>query len=84
MFPNRINGVRSQGPNAVNVNVQREFRLNERFNLETRIEAFNVFNKAFVGNPNVSVTNANFGQVTGDGYSDGNSRWLAIQGRLRF
>lgn len=84
VFPTRVNGIRSQGPNDVNVNVQRNFHLTERFGLETRIAAFNVFNEQFAGGPTTSPTSSNFGQVTGDGYQDGSPRWLAIQGRLRF
>ena len=33
--------------------------------LQLRFEAFNVFNHINDGNPNVDITNANFGRITG-------------------
>ncbi len=44
VFPTRINGVRVMGQNNVNGNVSRNFHLIERFNLETSMQVFNVFN----------------------------------------
>jgi hypothetical protein len=86
VFPTRIQGVRDPGFNTLQLNMQRNFHLWERFNLETRFEAFNVLNKQIVGNPNTSPTSTQFGQVTSDGgvNGSGNARWIDIQGRLRF
>jgi hypothetical protein len=33
--------------------------------VQIRLEAFNVFNHINDGNPNVDITNANFGRITG-------------------
>jgi hypothetical protein len=44
--------------------LSRDFRVNERFILLFRVEAFNLFNRAQFGNPNSNFSSANFGQIT--------------------
>ncbi|MDE1175045.1 MAG: TonB-dependent receptor [Edaphobacter sp.] len=85
-FPTYFQGVHLKGPNAWNVNVQRTFRLKNRVSLETRFEAFDVFNQQLYGAPNTTPTSPQFGQVTVDGYSNGGglTRWLDISGHIRF
>ncbi len=86
VFPTRVNGVRSESTDTIQANVQRNFQFSERFVLETRIEAFNLLNRQVLGNPNLTPSNSEFGQITADGgvNQSGNGRWLNIQGRLRF
>jgi len=84
VFPTRIGGVRAMGMNNVNGNVSRNFHLAERFNLETSLQVFNVFNHQGLGAPTATVTSSNFGRVTGGGFPQAGARWLSIQGRLRF
>jgi hypothetical protein len=84
VFPRRINGVRQMGMNGANITVSRDFRVWERMSLETSIIAYNAFNHQDLSGPNTTVTNVNFGRVTGDGFPNANGRWLSIQGRLRF
>jgi hypothetical protein len=84
VFPTRVNGVRAMGMNNLNGNVSRNFHLAERFNLETSFLVYNVFNHQGYAAPNASPTSSNFGFVTGDGFPQAGSRWLSIQGRLRF
>jgi hypothetical protein len=83
-FPSRVNGVRQMGWNDANLNVQREFRLAETVKLQTRIEAYNVFNHQVINGPNTSPTDPNFGRVNGDGWPGSNGRWIMIQGAIRF
>lgn len=83
-FPTYVEGVRAQGPNGINTNMQRNFHLGERFNLETRFEIYNLLNHQFNAAPNLTVTNAQFGQTTADAGQGGVGRWVAIQGKLRF
>jgi len=86
VFPTRVNGVRAEGPNTIQANVQRNFHIWERVNLETRFDVYNLLNRQVIGSPQTSVTNAQFGEVTSDGGANGsgNARWLDIQGHLRF
>ena len=44
--------------------ISRDFRIQERFIVLFRAEAFNVFNRAQFGNPNANFSSANFGQIT--------------------
>lgn len=56
-----------RGPGMVNwdFGVFRHFQLTERWKLEFRMEAFNFSNTPHFSNPNGSVTNSLFGQITG-------------------
>jgi Carboxypeptidase regulatory-like domain len=80
-FPTRINGVREMGTNIVMGNIQRTFTIREGVSLDLRFDANNLFNHQTLAAPNASVTNSQFGQVTG---TDLNARWLDIQGHIRF
>jgi hypothetical protein len=84
VFPTRVNGVRQMGMNGVDANVQRTFHLIERVSLETTLNAYNLFNHQVLGGVDTTPTDANFGEVTGDGWPSSSGRWLSIQGRLRF
>jgi hypothetical protein len=72
------------GMNGADANIQRNFHIVERVGLETTFEVYNVFNHQILGGPDTNPSDANFGQVTGDGWPNSSGRWLAIQGRLRF
>jgi hypothetical protein len=56
------------GPGTWNMDVSlsRTFALTkgERFKLESRVEAFNIFNHANWNSPTVSITSSTFGQIT--------------------
>jgi hypothetical protein len=49
----------------VDLTLQKNVPLGSERQLEFRVEAFNVFNHINDGNPNVDITNANFGRITG-------------------
>jgi hypothetical protein len=51
--------LRGPGSATFNMNVQKETRINERFNLQLRFEAFNLFNRVNYANPTGSVSNVN-------------------------
>jgi hypothetical protein len=86
------------GPKTFNVNasVQKNTRLTERFNLQIRVEGFNVMNHRNFGNPGSGFTqgaktsaatvvtgtpNATFGQITG---IVGTARQIQLGAKLTF
>ena len=44
--------------------MNKSFKLTERFRLEARLEAYNLFNRLQLANPTVDFTSANFGKIT--------------------
>jgi hypothetical protein len=52
-----------------NVSLGKSFPLTERFHLDFRAEAFNVFNRVVFGNPNSNLSSNSFGLVTSQGNS---------------
>jgi hypothetical protein len=44
--------------------MSKSFRLTERFKLEARVEAYNVFNRIQFANPTTDFTSTNFGKIT--------------------
>jgi hypothetical protein len=80
-FPSRLNGVREMGVNIVAANVERSFEIREGVNLQMRLDANNLFNHQTLGVPNTSVTNSQFGQITG---TLDNPRMLDVQAHIRF
>jgi hypothetical protein len=44
--------------------LNKSFKITERFKLETRFEAYNLFNRLQLANPTVDFTSANFGKIT--------------------
>ena len=55
------------GPGLLNTDFSafKRFNLYEAHTLEFRMEAFNLFNHTQFGNPNGSISSANFGKITG-------------------
>jgi hypothetical protein len=49
---------------GLNVSLIRRIRIRERYELQLRADSLNVLNKAQFSNPQISMTNANFGYVT--------------------
>jgi hypothetical protein len=83
VFPTTVKGVRNLGWDQTNANLQRNFSIvKERLTLETRFEAYNVFNHLGLGGPDTNPTDKTFGQIGGDNQPNG--RWLNISGHLRF
>ena len=55
-----------RGPGVINMDFSlfRRFNITEKFNMEFRMETFNVSNTPHFGNPNGSITSSLFGKVT--------------------
>lgn len=58
------NVLRGFGASQVDLSARREFHLTERWKLQGRVDAFNVFNHTNLNNPPGNLRDANFGQST--------------------
>jgi hypothetical protein len=82
VFPTRIDGLRRDSTNQWNVNLQRNFRLQERVTLELRADALNIQNRTQFSDPNTTPTSTDFGRVTAQ--TNTRNRFIQVQGRVRF
>ncbi|MDZ4799581.1 MAG: hypothetical protein SGI92_15570, partial [Bryobacteraceae bacterium] len=82
VFPQRVDGLRGDGLNRMDANVQRDIKLHERLTLQLRLDALNVANRSQFENPNLDPVSTNFGRVTNN--TSSTMRFLLIQARLRF
>jgi hypothetical protein len=72
--------LRAPGQINFDASVSRLFSFNERWNIEARIEAFNVINHTNYAAPVVTVTSSTFGRLT----SANDPRILQFSGKLHF
>jgi hypothetical protein len=82
VFPTRVEGVRADGLNQWNVNLQRDFRITERIRFQVRMDALNLQNRTQFAAPNTNPYSTDFGRVTAQ--TNTRNRFLQLQGRLRF
>ncbi len=82
VFPTRISGLRGDGANQWNANVQREFGLREGVWLQFRVDALNLANRTQFASPNVNPYSTDFGRVTSQ--TNTRNRFIQAQMRLRF
>ena len=57
-------GLRGPSVAQFDATMSKSFKLSERFTLQARAEAYNIFNHTDFANPTVDFTSANFGKVT--------------------
>jgi hypothetical protein len=82
VFPTRIDGVRADMTNQWNVNLAKNLRWNERFNMQLRLDALNVANRSQMSGPNTDPTSTNFGKITSQ--TSATNRWIQVQARVTF
>jgi hypothetical protein len=76
--------LRGHGINNFDAAIFKRTAINERFNLESRIEVFNLFNRVKFGNPNLTAStaaNSTFGMVSSQA---NNPRLIQVALRLRY
>jgi len=81
-FPTRVDGSRADGLNRIDANIQRDFRLTERFTLQLRMDALNAANRSQFEAPNRDPISTNFGRVTNN--TSSTMRFLLFQARVKF
>jgi hypothetical protein len=64
-FPKALAGVRGDGQTAWNLSLVKNMKFKERFNLEFRLEGYDIMNHPNFSDPNTTVTSSAFGTVTG-------------------
>jgi len=71
-----------RGPGAVNLDIAlaKKFRIREAATLELRLDAFNAFNHTNFSNPDTTITDATFGQIS----NTAAPRILQVAAHLRF
>ncbi|HVW83663.1 MAG TPA: hypothetical protein VHB50_03245, partial [Bryobacteraceae bacterium] len=72
--------LRGPGSIGVDMSLSRTFALHERWQLETRAEAFNAINHVNLNNPTTSLSSSNFGKIT----SAGEPRILQFVMKVKF
>ena len=82
VFPSRIGGVRADGLNRLDGNLQREFRIRERFVFQLKGDFINLMNRTQFAAPNIDPLSTNFGRVTANASST--KRFVLLQGRITF
>ena len=67
------------GPGSINIDMglTRTFRIREKQSVQFRAEAFNVPNHVNPGNPNVTLTDSNFGRILTA--ADGRTMQIALK-----
>ncbi len=64
-FPFRFSGIRADGQARWDFSAIKNFPIREQIKLQFRAEAYNAWNHPNLDGPNMNVTNANFGVITG-------------------
>jgi hypothetical protein len=82
VFPQRVDGLRADGLNRMDANIQRTFKIRESVSFQLRLDALNVANRSQFDVPNLDPTSTNFGKITNN--TSSTMRFLLIQGRIRF
>jgi hypothetical protein len=74
------NAYRGPGYADVSLSLSKRFQVTPKINTEVRIDAFNAFNRVNLSDPNMDLSNTNFGRST----SQLNTRAIQLGFRLRF
>jgi hypothetical protein len=82
VFPTRIDGLRADCTNIWSGNVQRDFRITERFNFRFRVDALNLANRTQFDVPDVNPVSSTFGSVTAQSLTV--KRWIQFTLRIVF
>ena len=82
VFPLRIEGLRADGLNRWDANLQRDFCLKETVTLQVRLDVLNVMNHSQFAAPVTDPYSTNFGRITA--ITINTMRVPQLQARIRF
>jgi hypothetical protein len=74
------NAFRGPGYIDLSLSLSKKFQLSSKVNAEFRLDAFNALNRVNLSDPNMDLSNTNFGRST----SQLNTRAIQLGTRLRF
>lgn len=80
-FPMRLASVQADGQARWDISVAKGFRIAEKVLFRLRLQCFNIMNHPNFGRPQMSVTNAQFGQIT---TTQSTGRSLQLAGTITF
>jgi hypothetical protein len=81
VFPQRLDFLRGDYMNQLDLSIQREFGMVRQTKFQVRVDAINALNNVQWDWPNTDPTSSNFGVVTQQWNTP---RWLQVQGRFTF
>jgi hypothetical protein len=82
VFPTYVPGLRADMTNQWNVNLAKNVRFREHWNLQLRIDALNLTNRSQMAGPSTDPLSTNFGKVTSQ--TSATNRWIQVQTRVTF
>jgi hypothetical protein len=83
--PSRYGNLRNLSDRSIDSSLIRNVRIREKYNLQLRVDTFNTFNHpTFVGNPNQTPTNVNFGKILRDSGQSNSPRVVQLGARIVF
>ena len=82
LFPLRVDGLRGDQTLLLNSSISRTFPLMGRSNLQIRLDAANMLNRAQFANPQLNPTATDFGRVTANANTE--PRFLILMSKLTF
>jgi hypothetical protein len=74
-------GLRNPGQKNLDLSLRREFRLRESWKLSIQADAFNMPNWVMFSAPNINITSAAFGRISGQANSP---RAVQFSSRIEF
>ena len=77
-----MDGLHANGLNKWDGNIQREFRLTEWLQFQTRVDFINLMNLTQFSPPNADPLSTDFGRVTTNSATV--KRFVLLQGKFRF
>ena len=82
VFPTRLPDLRRDMTNQWNANVAKNMKVNERWNVQLRLDVLNVQNRSQMDSPNTNPYSTDFGRITQQ--TSATNRWVTVQARATF
>jgi hypothetical protein len=81
IFPNRLDWLREDFMNQLDLNIAKNFSVTEDLRMQFRVDFINALNNVHYQGPNTDITSSNFGKITAQ---NNIPRWIQFQLRFTF